>query len=276
MRLISIPQLELLIKKFAGKKVKNNVVQDIARVFHEKQQLFKYGQTEIRLFIGQAAHETGGFTSFREKYNGDPKEYFESKYGWKTKIGRTLGNTQEGDGYLFYGRGMLHITGRENYEKYSGKIGKATEIMETPKLLEQNIEFAASISVAYWLDRVQPNLMSLYVSDEQRLFAISTEGINYNELHTEKIKIDETMSEAKKVEQRKKIQDLQDRLANRRKKVMAALHFEIPHALPEVRDKKTDLLYDTCMSFLREEVYVFLLNLLLGKPPKRKTYRGLP
>jgi putative chitinase len=49
------------------------------------------------------------------------KAYFD-KYEPGTPLGKQLGNTQAGDGYLFRGRGYVQITGRANYKSLSGKL----------------------------------------------------------------------------------------------------------------------------------------------------------
>lgn len=49
------------------------------------------------------------------------KAYF-NKYDAGTPIGKRLGNTVAGDGYLFRGRGYVQLTGRANYQNMSAAL----------------------------------------------------------------------------------------------------------------------------------------------------------
>jgi hypothetical protein len=50
------------------------------------------------------------------------RSYFD-KYEPGTSIGKNLGNTVAGDGYLYRGRGYVQLTGRANYQKMSNNLG---------------------------------------------------------------------------------------------------------------------------------------------------------
>ncbi|MCA1630630.1 MAG: hypothetical protein LC785_02715 [Acidobacteria bacterium] len=54
------------------------------------------------------------------------KSYF-NKYDAGTPIGRRLGNTVAGDGYLFRGRGFVQLTGRTNYQNMSAALALGPE-----------------------------------------------------------------------------------------------------------------------------------------------------
>jgi hypothetical protein len=57
--------------------------------------------------------------------------YF-SKYEPGTAIGKRLGNTRQGDGRLFKGRGYVQITGRANYLRLGQAIGLGTAFIDQP------------------------------------------------------------------------------------------------------------------------------------------------
>lgn len=75
----------------------------------------------------------------------DKTAFFNLVYG-PTGKGRDLGNTQDGDGAKYIGRGMIQITGRSNYTKYGAKINQP--IVENPDLAN-DVQVSADIAVAF-------------------------------------------------------------------------------------------------------------------------------
>ena len=104
----------------------------------------------IAAFMAQCAHESGGFTALKENLN----------YRWETlrrlfpkyfpsddlaKAYANMPNKQEaianrvyanrmgngpeesGDGYRFCGRGLIQLTGRDNYTFFAGSLGISVE-----------------------------------------------------------------------------------------------------------------------------------------------------
>jgi len=124
----------------------------------------KYGiTTERRVahFLSQCAHESGGFKRLEEnlnysakalravfgRYFGDSPKRDADEYHRKPEMIANyvymdeyrkykMGNVNEGDGWLFRGRGLKQLTGRHNYTKFGESIDmsaeEAAEYVATP------------------------------------------------------------------------------------------------------------------------------------------------
>jgi len=119
----------------------------------------------VSAFIAQCTHESGGFKRLKENLNYKAEslvrvfpKYFPSldlakQYAHdQEKIanrvyGGRMGNGDElsGDGFRYCGRGLIQLTGRDNYTKFSESIGMAVE--EVPDLLET---FEGAVKSACW------------------------------------------------------------------------------------------------------------------------------
>ena len=108
----------------------------------------------VAAFIAQCAHESGGFSVLEENLNykaatltklwpqrfpaGIAEEYADKpeKIANKTYGGR-MGNGDEhsGEGYKFRGRGLLQLTGKDNYKACSQALFQDATLLEDPDLL---------------------------------------------------------------------------------------------------------------------------------------------
>ena len=101
--------------------------------------------TELRAahFLAQACVETANFSSFTEVPRDGGREYDAG-----TRIGRNLGNTEVGDGPKFIGRGLLHLTGRDNYTNFGSEFDK--DYITDPTMVARNPYVAVKAACYYW------------------------------------------------------------------------------------------------------------------------------
>lgn len=86
-------------------------------------------------FLAQTGHESMGFSHVRELWG--PTQAQGTYEGRKD-----LGNTQPGDGFRYRGRGLLQITGRDNYRSVG--VALSLPLIEHPELLEEPTNAARS------------------------------------------------------------------------------------------------------------------------------------
>lgn len=118
-------------------------------------------------FLAQCAHESGGFTALKENLNYRavtlrkvfpkyfPNDEIASAYAQQQAAianrvyANRMGNGDEhsGDGFKYCGRGLIQVTGKENYTWFADSLGitpeEASEYMET-------FEGAAQSACWFW------------------------------------------------------------------------------------------------------------------------------
>lgn len=122
-----------------------------------KNQLAAYEvNTPLRLahFLAQLGHESFSFTHTEEIASGAAYE------GRKD-----LGNTEKGDGIRFKGRGLLQLTGRQNYSDYGKFAGLDLLKAGNEELIAITPSYALDVSLWFWQKR---NLNSFADRDDLR------------------------------------------------------------------------------------------------------------
>ena len=100
--------------------------------------------------IGKGNIEDMTAEQIEDLWVGSPEksqDLFNYVYGSKTKKGRELGNTEEGDGYKYRGRGLIQVTGKGNYKRLSKIMG--LDLVGDPDLILQ--PEVAIKAAAVWL-----------------------------------------------------------------------------------------------------------------------------
>ena len=118
----------------------------------------------VAAFLAQTAHESGGYSALHENLNYKAESlarvwprYFNAgnaaQYAHNPEMianrayANRMGNGDEasGDGWRYCGRGLLQVTGKQNYQAFADSVGIAVE--EAPAFLQT---FEGAIQSACW------------------------------------------------------------------------------------------------------------------------------
>jgi putative chitinase len=104
---------------------------------------------ELVAFMAQVAHETRNFQRMVETGSRNYFNKYEKNHS--PDIANNLGNTRNGDGFKYRGRGFVQLTGRYNYNWAKNDLG--LDLINNPDLASE-IDNAALIAIWYWQNRV--------------------------------------------------------------------------------------------------------------------------
>lgn len=123
---------------------------------------------QVAMFLAQCGHESGGFTRFTENLNYStdrlltvfPK-YFKTRADaekvahnpraianivYANRMGN--GDVNSSDGYKYRGRGIIQLTGRTNYTKFTSYIGEPDKLSNPDEL--NTIHYYVLMGVWFW------------------------------------------------------------------------------------------------------------------------------
>ena len=131
----------------------------------------KYHVTDINekaMFLAQTTHESNNYKRLEESFNYSPKRLFEvfrkrvgtlenakklCDEGAKSiadfVYGGRLGNAKD-EGYKYRGRGIIQLTGKNNYKYYGNKLN--IDLVNNPNLAKEP-DTAIEIALLFWKEK---------------------------------------------------------------------------------------------------------------------------
>jgi len=116
-------------------KTKRSVLESFIEPLNTVAEYYEMFENPNRVagFLAQIAHESGGFNAVVENLNYSAKEMIANRvYANRMKNG----DENSGDGFRFRGRGLIQLTGRDNYTRFAEALDLSIEdtvrYLETP------------------------------------------------------------------------------------------------------------------------------------------------
>jgi putative chitinase len=132
-------------------------------------------EADMTVWLGQVLHESGMLTHLEENLNYSaqrlmtvwPKRfptseiaslYAHNPQALADKVyGGRMGNTATGSGYKYRGRGLLQVTGRDNYLGLSNATG--LDFLTQPELLAEP-KYALLSAITWWKNNVHEDILN--------------------------------------------------------------------------------------------------------------------
>lgn len=127
--------------------VKGNIMKESGgKAVSENMNYANTSNDRIKSIFGSRA--TGKSDAELDAIKKDPQQMGEMMYGSNTKMGKSLGNNEPGDGFKYRGRGFIQLTGKSNYAQASKAIYGDDRLVQNPDLVNDPA-VAAEVSAWY-------------------------------------------------------------------------------------------------------------------------------
>jgi hypothetical protein len=135
------------------------------KVINENLNYSKTSNERIRSIFGSRAR--GKSEQELNEIKSSPESMGEFMYGKDTKIGRSMGNLEPGDGFKYRGRGYIQLTGKANYAAASQAIFGDDTLVKNPDLVNDP-KIAADV-VAWYMEKGKSRMAKAMGIDEKNM-----------------------------------------------------------------------------------------------------------
>jgi len=159
-------------------RVRKNIKKYLPSVLKALKEQKLTDKNMVLMALATIRAETGGFepiSEFKSKYNtspgGHPFDLYDNR--------KDLGNRGKPDGENFKGRGFIQLTGRDNYTRYSKKLGLGNELVRNPEKANNPL-IAARLLVLFLKDkelRIKDALLRKSYKEARRLVNGGSHGL---------------------------------------------------------------------------------------------------
>ena len=131
-----------------NKNLQPNVIKNIMGNL-VKESNMKFDKSENLNYSTVKIAKDAGIKNINKLKNSEIKKLLNSPEDFaNVAYANRMGNTEEGDGYKYRGRGYIQITGKDNYQMIADSLGMP-EIVENPDLILDNPKIALNAMYAY-------------------------------------------------------------------------------------------------------------------------------
>lgn len=152
-------------EKYLNAVLGNVMKESGGKIVNEKLDYSRTSNERIRSIFGSRA--AGKTDAELNQIKSSEEGMGEFMYGKDTKIGRSMGNMEPGDGFKYRGRGYIQLTGKNNYAQASQAVFGDDRLVKDPDLL--NDPKVAAEVVAWYMERGKSRMATSMGIDEKNM-----------------------------------------------------------------------------------------------------------